>query len=200
MEEDRPRSDMASLSAARGKAGLGTRNQNPPGIGLWALLQEDRRTYGSWLDQGLWAITVHRFGNWRMDIRPRAVRLPFSFLYKVLDRVVQWSCGIRLPYTVKLGRRVKIWYSGGMVLNANSIGDDVHIRHNTTFGIAHRGDANSIPTIEDRVDIGCGAVILGRITIGHDAVVGANAVVLADVPPHSVAVGVPARIVEQCRA
>ena len=59
-----------------------------------------------------------------------------------------------------------------------------------------RDRLHELPSIEDRVDIGCGAVLLGSITIGHDSVIGANAVVLKDVPPHSVAVGVPAKVVK----
>ena len=166
-------------------------------MGLWALLREDRLTHdGRWLEQGYWAVAVNRFGNWRMCVRPRVLRLPFSLLYKFLEKWVQWTCGITLPYTVKLGRRVRIWHHGGMVLHARSIGDDVHIRQNTTFGIARRDRLHELPTIEDRVDIGCGAVILGDITVGHDSVIGANAVVLKDVPPHSVATGVPARVVK----
>jgi serine O-acetyltransferase len=114
-----------------------------------------------------------------------------------LNKWVEWTCGITLPYTVKLGRRVRIWHHGGMVLHAKSIGDDVHVRQNTTFGIARRDRLYELPTIEDRVDIGCGAVILGNITIGHDSVIGANAVVLKDVPPGALAVGVPAQIKEK---
>ncbi|HEX5241837.1 MAG TPA: hypothetical protein VFW23_01145, partial [Tepidisphaeraceae bacterium] len=150
----------------------------------------------AWLEQGFWAVAVHRFGNWRMDLRPKLVRAPFSLLYQWLFKWVQWTCGITLPYTVKLGRRVRIWHHGGMVLNAESIGDDVHIRQNTTFGVARRDLLDQLPTIEDRVDIGCGAVILGRIAVGHDSIIGANSVVLGDVPPCSVAVGAPAKVVK----
>ena len=51
---------------------------------------------------------------------------------------VEWTCGISLPYTVRLGRRVRIWHHSGMILHARSIGDDVHIRQNTTFGVVRR--------------------------------------------------------------
>lgn len=176
--------------------GHGTRNLNPPGIGLLALLQEDLRTHdGKWLEQGFWAIAVHRLGNWRMGL-PKWLRIPFTLLYRFLFRWVEWTCGITLPYTVRLGRRVRIWHHGGMVLHAASIGDDVHIRQNTTFGIARKDRLFELPTIEDRVDIGCGAAILGNVTVGHDSVIGANAVVLKDVPPRSVAVGVPAKVIK----
>ena len=193
------RANPADLPIAPAKTEVmrGEANLNPAGMGLWALLREDWRTHDrAWLDQGLWAVAVHRFGNWRMGVRPRVIRLPFSLLYKFLEKWVQWTCGITLPYTVKLGRRVRIWHHGGMVLHAASIGDDVHIRQNTTFGIARREQLHQLPTIEDRVDIGCGAVVLGSITVGHDSVIGANAVVLKDVPPHSMAAGVPARVIK----
>ena len=122
---------------------------------------------------------------------------PFSILYKVLYKFVEWTCGISLAYTVTVGRRVRIWHHGGMILGARSIGDDVHIRQNTTFGVARRGDHRSQkPIIEDRCDIGCGAVIVGAITIGHDSRIGANAVVLTDVPPFSLCVGVPAKVIK----
>jgi serine O-acetyltransferase len=175
----------------------GDSNQNPPGIGFWALLREDLRTHdGKLLEQGFWAVATHRFGNWRMGIRNKWPRAPFTFLYKVMFKVVEWTCGISLPYTVKLGRRVRLWHFGGMFLHARSIGDDCHLRQNTTFGVARTHDDREIPTIEDRVDIGCGACVLGDITIGHDSRIGANSVVLKDVPPYSVAVGLPAKVVK----
>lgn len=173
----------------------GDRNGNPPGVGLFRLLAEDLRTHdGNPFEQGFWAVAVHRFGNWRMGL-PRLVRPPVTLLYRALFKVVEWTCGITLPYTTRLGRRVRIWHHGGMILHARAIGDDVHIRHNTTFGVARRGENTGIPVIGDRADLGCGVCVLGAVRVGADSVVGANAVVLADVPPGCVAVGIPARVV-----
>jgi serine O-acetyltransferase len=176
---------------------LGEVNQNPIGIGLWQLLKEDLAVHeGDWMAQGFWALAVHRFGNWRMGITSRWLRLPFSLLYKALYKLVEWMCGISLAYTVKVGRRVHIWHHGGMILGARYIGHDVQIRQNTTFGKARSSAPRwEKPIIEDRCDIGCGAVILGAITIGHDSLIGANAVVLKDVPPSSVVVGVPGKVI-----
>jgi serine O-acetyltransferase len=176
---------------------LGATNQNPIGMTLWELWKEDFNTHERDLfSQGFWAIALHRFGNWRMDW-PKLIRLPLSLLYKILYKFVEWTCGISLNYPVRVGRRVRIWHHSGMILGARSIGDDVHIRQNTTFGVARRGDHRSLkPIIEDRVDIGCGVVIVGAITIGHDSQIGANAVVLKDVPPYSVCVGVPAKVIK----
>jgi serine O-acetyltransferase len=83
-----------------------------------------------------------------------------------------------------------------MVLGARSIGDDVHIRQNTTFGIPRRTELSAKPIIGDRVDIGCGAVLLGHIHVGADSVIGANSVVTRDVPAGSLVVGNPARVVK----
>src|SRR5947209_10392413 len=186
----------AIAESARRSYVPGAQNLNPAECGVLALLREDLRTYnGDFFDQGFWAVAVHRFGNWRMGL-PKLLRWPFTLLYRFLQKWVQWTCGITLPYTVRLGRRVRIWHHGGMILNAAAIGDDVHIRQNTTFGIARKDRLHELPTIEDRVDVGCGAVILGKITIGHDSVIGANAVVLNAVPPNSVAVGVPAKVIK----
>lgn len=172
-------------------------NNNPAGIGFLALLREDLKTHDSdFFDQGLWAVAVHRFGNWRIGIKQRFIRLPFSLLYKVLYKLVEWLCGISLPYTVRLGRRVRLWHHSGMILHAESIGDDVHIRHNTTFGISRIYHNEDLPVIGNCVDIGCGACILGKVIVGDDAVIGANAVVIRNVPSSAVVGGVPAKIIK----
>ena len=90
---------------------------------------------------------------------------------------------------------MRIWHHGGIILHARSIGDDVQIRQNTTMGLVSSDRPHDIPTVGDRVDIGCGACILGGITVGDDCKIGANAVVIGDIPPGATAVGVPARIV-----
>jgi serine O-acetyltransferase len=73
------------------------------------------------------------------------------------------------------------------------LGDDVILRNGVTIGLKHTGVRGS-PVIGDRADIGAGAKVLGPIHVGNDVSIGANAVVLCDVPNNSIAVGVPARI------
>ena len=175
----------------------GRDNLNPQGISLFSLLKEDYVTHErSLVELGLWAIWTHRFGNWRMGIRPRLLRIPFSILYKMLYYWICWFWGIKIDYTVKLGRRVRIWHHGGMILGAREIGDDVHLRQNTTIGLANRQDLNAKPTIENRVEIGTGAVVVGDITIGEGAIIGANAVVSKSVAPYTVVGGVPAKLIK----
>lgn len=82
----------------------GDKNLNPPGIGFLALLREDLRTYDHDLTEpGFWAVALHRFGNWRMDIRPKVLRAPFTILFRFLARLAELIGGIHLPYTVRLG-------------------------------------------------------------------------------------------------
>lgn len=186
------RGDIASVRP-QPDIDLGRFNRNPEGMGFWALVREDLATHeGDLFAQGFWALFCHRFGNWRMGIHPRLLRLPFNLLFRVMKKVVEWTCGIDLAYTVLVGRRVRIWHQGGMQLGALAIGDDVHIRHNTTFGVKRRGDPRWLkPTIGRGCDIGAGAVIVGGITIGEDSVIGANVVVATDIPPHSLVVAPP---------
>ena len=158
-------------------------------------LREDWRTYERDLTRrGLWVMVVYRFGNWRYGIRSRFLRLPFSFLYKLLKVVSEILTGIELPCEVKLGRRFRIDHFGGIVISGDSVfGEDCVIRNGVTVGLRHTGQRGA-PVIGDRVDIGAGAKVLGSIRIGDDVAIGANAVVITDVPSNSIAVGVPARI------
>jgi serine O-acetyltransferase len=146
------------------------------------------------LRRGLWVMAVYRFGRWRYLIRTRVIRKPFSFLYKLLKTVCEILTGIELPCEASLGRRFKIEHFGDIIVSGDAtFGDDVILRNGVTVGLRHTG-VRGAPVIGDRVDIGAGAKILGPINIGNDVVIGANAVVIEDVPPNSVAVGVPARI------
>lgn len=177
-------------------AAAGSTNGNPPGIGFWALVAEDFRTNDSdWGSQGFWALFWHRFGNWRMAVRSKLLRAPLTVIYRIMFKACQWFGGIMLPYTVRVGRRVRIDHFGGMVLVAQSIGDDVIIRQNTTFGISGLDALHARPVIGNRVEIGAGAVIVGAITVGDDAIVGANAVVTKPVPPGAIVGGVPAKLI-----
>ena len=149
----------------------------------------------AWANPGFRVIAIHRFGNWRMRIRHKALRVPFSLLYRWLERRCIRHWGIELPYSVVVGRRTVIHHQGMLVVNGwCRIGDDCILRHGVTLGLRYLDRPMEVPIIGNRVNIGVGAVILGGITIGDDVQVGANAVVLQDVPAGSTVVGNPARI------
>lgn len=174
----------------------GTTNENPIGIKLWDLLKEDFRTHEyDWFSQGFWALVNHRFGNWRMGIKSKVFRAPMTLLYRFHRKLVQIFCGIKLDYTVRLGRRVKLEHFGGIILGAKSIGDDVVVRQNTTIGVRDLSDLQGKPTIEQGVNIGTGAVIVGSITVGRYSVIGPNSVVDRDVPPFSYVSAPPSVVV-----
>jgi serine O-acetyltransferase len=121
--------------------------------------------------------------------------MPFSFLYRLLKKLSEILTGIDLPCEAILGRRFRIDHFGGIVISGDAVfGEDCIIRNGVTVGLRNTGRRGS-PVIGDRVDIGAGAKVLGAIRIGNDIAIGANAVVLSDVPSNCIAVGIPARII-----
>ena len=161
-------------------------------------IRQDWRAHDrSWNRHGFWVLVIYRFGRWRYTLRPRLLRMPFSFLYE-LGKFFSVSClGTELPAEVVIGRRFIIEHVGAIVISGDAVfGDDCIIRNGVTVGLRHKGVRGS-PIVGDRVDVGAGAKLLGPIRIGNDSAIGANAVVLCDVPANSIAVGIPARILPQ---
>ncbi len=162
---------------------------------MFKLLKEDWMTYEQDLTrQGLWVMAVYRLGVWRYGIQSRAIRLPFSFVYRALKLLSQIMTGVELPCETRVGRRFRIEHFGGIIISGDAaFGDDCVVRNGVTVGLRRTGQRGA-PTIGNRVDIGAGAVLLGPISVGDDVSIGANAVVLQDVPANCLAVGVPAMI------
>lgn len=158
-------------------------------------LREDYRMHeGTISSQGLWVMVPYRFGRWRYTVKWRIVRLPLSFVYKIMKTLSQILTGIDLPCEVTIGRRFRIDHFGDIIISGDTVmGDDVLIRNGVTIGLRKREERGA-PVLGNRVDVGAGAKILGKITIGDDVVIGANAVVIRDVPARSIAVGIPARV------
>ncbi len=168
---------------------------------LWQIVLEDFDAYGRRAaEPGFHALIVHRFGVARMKITPRLARAPFSVLYRLLSRLVSSLYGIEVPYSAKVGRRVVFEHQHGIVVHgAAVIGDDTILRHGVTLGMRSMSRPEEAPVLGCRVDVGAGAKIIGRVYVGDGASIGANAVVLEDVPAGRLVVGVPARVVERRR-
>jgi serine O-acetyltransferase len=165
---------------------------------LWQQIKEDWVAHGcDWTKPGFRAVAVLRFGAWRMTIRSRLLRQPFNILHTALYRKVRNTYGIDLPYTVQLGRRVVIEHQGAIVIHGYcAIGDDSIIRQGVTLGNRYLDRPFEAPQLGCRVNVGAGAKILGNLTIGDDASVGANAVVLSDVGVGETVVGIPAKVIK----
>tara|TARA_R110000851_G_scaffold229829_3_gene382581 strand:+ start:12517 stop:13029 length:513 start_codon:yes stop_codon:yes gene_type:complete len=165
---------------------------------MWQVIKDDWRANSKSINiAGFRVLLVYRFGRWRMSIKSRILRMPFSFMYKQMEKHVRFKYGIELPYTVSLGNHVTFEHQHGIVIHGNSIiGDHCIIRHGVTIGIRKTEKQYDAPSIGSYVDIGAGAKILGSVKVGNHAVIGANAVVISDIPEFSVAVGVPARIIK----
>lgn len=131
-----------------------------------------------------------------MTVRQKLLRAPLSLIYRWLFRHCRNVYGIELPYSAQVGQRVVIEHQGGIVIHgASIIGDGCIIRQGCTLGLRRINEPNAAPILEANVELGAGAVVLGQIRIGCGARIGANAVVLIDVPAGAFALGVPARIV-----
>jgi serine O-acetyltransferase len=158
-------------------------------------IRDDFRAHNrNWGAQGFWAMVVYRFGRWRYGVRPTILRKLLSLIYHVLLKLVQILTGIDLPCEVEVGRNFVIDHFGGIVISGYAkFGDNCRIRNGVVVGL-RRVEERSAPTIGNDVDIGSGAKILGPIRVGNNVLIGANAVVIRDVPDNSIAVGVPAVI------
>jgi serine O-acetyltransferase len=169
-------------------------NANPP---LLAQIKEDWIAHGrDWTRPGFRAVASHRFGVWRMTVQPKILRAPLSIMYRWMFRKCRNHYGIELPYSAKLGRRIVIEHQGGIVVHGNcEIGDDSILRQGVTLGNKTLDRPHDAPKLGKNVNIGAGAKVLGAVTVGDGASVGANAVVLKDIPAGAVAVGIPARVI-----
>jgi serine O-acetyltransferase len=170
-------------------------------LGLWQQIQEDWIAHGrDWTKPGFRAVAIHRFGVWRMQVQPKFLRAPLSILYRMLYRKVRNTYGIELPYTVDLGRRVIIEHQGAIVIHGYCrIGNDCILRQGVTLGNRYLERPLEAPQLGERVNVGAGAKIFGNVQIGDDANIGANAVVLIDVPNMATAVGIPAKILDKVK-
>ena len=136
---------------------------------------------------GLHAIWCYRLAH-RMWAKP-ALRGPA----RILTQLTRFLTGIEIHPGATVGRRFFIDHGMGVVIGETTeIGDDVMIYHGVTLGGRSLNQGKRHPTIGNGVTIGAGAKVLGPLSIGDNSAVGANSVVTHDVPPDSIATGIPA--------
>jgi serine O-acetyltransferase len=138
---------------------------------------------------GVWALGLHRLSHWLF-------RGELFFLARLVNHIARFLTAIDIHPGARIGRHFFIDHGFVVIGETAQIGDNVTIYQNVTLGGTN--PANGIagkrhPTIEDGAVIGSGAQVLGPITVGKSAKIGANAVVTRDVPEGAVMVGIPAR-------
>lgn len=143
---------------------------------------------------GVHALIIHRFSHWLWGCRLR-------WFARFSSHIARWFTGIEIHPGATIGRRVFIDHGMGVVIGETAvIGDDCTLYHGVTLGGTSWKKGKRHPTLDTGVVIGAGAKVLGPITIGANAKIGSNAVVVKDVPPEATAVGIPARILDQEKA
>lgn len=143
------------------------------------------------LYQGLHAIINHRIAHFFYKIH-------LYFIARLLSQIARHITGIEIHPGAQIGKGLFIDHGMGVVIGETAIiGDNVLLYQGVTLGGTGLEKGKRHPTIGNNVVIGGGAKILGNITIGDNSYIGANAVVIKDVPPNSTVVGVPGRITKQ---
>ena len=142
---------------------------------------------------GLHAVWAHRLTSrlWRAGGVPRL--LGSRFVARVLSQVARTATGVEIHPGATIGQRFFIDHGMGVVIGETAeVGDDVMLYHGVTLGGRSLAKIKRHPTVGSRVTIGAGARILGPVEVGDDVQIGANSVVVKDIPDGAIATGIPA--------
>jgi serine O-acetyltransferase len=156
-----------------------TRERDPAAKGFLEII---------FLYPGLHALMAHRIHHclWKMKI---------PFLPRALSQFVRFLTGIEIHPGAQIGKGLFIDHGMGVVIGETSIiGDNVTLFQGVTLGGTGKETGKRHPTIGSHVVIGAGAKVLGNLIVGDNSYIGANAVIVRDVPAHATVVGVPGHV------
>jgi serine O-acetyltransferase len=137
---------------------------------------------------GVHAVIVFRFGQWLLR-RNKVLRLLMEPVYQVLNVLIQVMWGIELPRRASIGAGLLISHFGGIAVSPDAvIGTNCNLSQGVTIGISGQGERSGAPVIGNDVYIAPGAKLFGKISIGNNVKVGANAVIHKDLPDNAIAV------------
>jgi serine O-acetyltransferase len=169
---------------------------------MFETLRRDSARYshlGGWAScPGFWVGAIYRFGVWAHSLPSVFLRIPVITLYRIVKLPWRILLNVYIPPSVKIGPGLCLIHPNNILIAANVvIGEDCLIFHEVTLGT---GPTPGVPTIGNRVDVYVGARVLGGVVIGDASMVGANCVVTRNVPPGSVVVAAPVRVVPRSLA
>lgn len=137
---------------------------------------------------GVHAVLVLRFGQWSRR-RNKLLRVLFDPLYVVLDFFIQALWGIEIPRAARVGPGLYIGHYGGITVSSSAvIGSNCNLSQNITIGVSGAGSKRGAPKLGDNVYVAPGARLVGKINIGNNVKIGANAVIHKDLPDNAIAV------------
>jgi serine O-acetyltransferase len=151
------------------------------------------------MSQGLWATTAYRLNHY---VRYRRHSRLLCVLPSGLHHILMALTGVHIDPHAHISPGLKFPHGGHIVIGPVRMGANCDIFQGVTLGesdttLEDRPSRPDVPTLGDRVWVGAGAVIAGGVIVGDDAVVGANSLLVRDIPPRGVALGVPARLVSR---
>jgi len=121
--------------------------------------------------------------------------VPYLY-YRMLYHRYRFRYGFDISPTTSIGRGLYIGHFGGVVISPYAVlGENINIAQGVTIGAESRGPRTGAPTLEDRVWVGANAIIVGKVTIGAESLIAPGAYVNFDVPPKSVVLGNPGKVV-----
>jgi serine O-acetyltransferase len=161
-----------------------------PGVGL-------RRLAKALSAQGFWAVVGFRISHAVFSL-PGAGGLVAKGAWLPIQKLIECLTGVQIGPGACIGPGLYIGHFGCIVVSGRAVlGANCNLSQGVTVGIAGRGDARGVPVIGDRVYVGAGAKVLGKISIGDDVAVGANAVVTHDVRSGVTVAGIPAKVISE---
>lgn len=147
-----------------------------------------KRVIDCYRTPGLHAIALYRLGHWLID-KNLCLKVVFGPIYVLLEHRIRSRWGIEIDRYAEIGPGCYIGHYGGITISSRArIGRGANISQLVTIGVSGRGEGRGSPTIGNDVYIAPGAKIFGRIHIGNNVKIGANAVVHKDVPDNAIVV------------
>ncbi len=155
-----------------------------------------RRVKIALTEEAFWVLFWYRFGRWvLLELRLPVVRQLFLLVYKVGFRILRFLIGISISAECEAGPGLYFGHFGGIWINPRArFGRNVSVMNGVTIGLGGQGRTEGVPEFGDFVYIAPHAMLAGKLRVGNGCTIGANSVVVIDVPDGATALGVPARV------